>query len=250
MVEFTVKIVGCDIRMIVLHPETKELFSDYLTEADPLFTIESSDALIQKERQLMKQADAENRHQIDGFSDSQIESNYLYREVAEQLSQYGVVLIHGSAVAVDGEGYIFVAPSGTGKSTHTRLWREAFGNRAVMINDDKPLLKCTDEGILVYGSPWNGKHQLSSNISVPLKAVCFLERGEENKIEETASRDAFLSMLKSIYHSKIAEKEAWILQSLQCIRQRTAFFRLECNMRQEAAIVAYDGMSKTRKIGW
>ena len=249
MIESTVKIAGCSMKMKVLHPEIKALFSDYLTEDGPLFTIESSEELIEKERLLMKHIDEESRLQIDGFSDSEIESNYLYREVAEQLSQYGVVLLHGSAVAVDGEGYIFVAPSGTGKSTHTRLWREVFGNRAVMINDDKPLLKCTDEEIMVYGSPWNGKHQLSTNISVPLKAVCFLARGKENRIRLVSDREAFLPLLKAVYHSKTPERERCILRSLQCVRRATGFYTLECNMEQEAATVAFEGMNGENTSG-
>ena len=249
MVEFTAKIAGYAMAVRALYPETKELFRDYLTEEQPFAAIESGEVLIQKERRLLKKTDAANRRQTDGFSDRQIESNFLYREVAERLSPHGVVLMHGSAVAVDGEAYIFVAPSGTGKSTHTRLWREVFGERAVMINDDKPLLKCTDEGILVCGSPWNGKHQLGSNISVPLKAVCFLARGKENRIEPINAADAFLPMLKSVYHSEAAEKEACILRSLQCVRQRTEFYRLECTMEQAAAIAAYEGMNSERNSG-
>lgn len=245
MVEFTAKIAGYAMAIRALYPETKELFRDYLTEEQPSITIESNETLIQKERRLLKKTEAVP---ADGFSDCQIESNFLYREVAERLSPHGVVLMHGSAVAVDGEAYIFVAPSGTGKSTHTHLWREVFGERAVMINDDKPLLKCTEAGIVVYGSPWNGKHQLGGNISVPLKAVCFLARGKENRIEPINAADAFLPMLKSVYHSEAAEKEACILRSLQCVRQRTEFYRLICNMQQEAAIIAFEGMNSERNI--
>lgn len=244
MVEFTAKIAGYTIVIKALYPETKEIFKDYLTDEQPYVTIESSEELIVAERQLLRETDVEKKLSVDDFSDAEIESNFLYREVAEQLSTQKIVLIHGSAVAVDGEGYIFVAPSGTGKSTHVRLWRKMFGDRAVMINDDKPLIRCTDDGITVCGSPWDGKHHLSTNISVPLKAICFLERGKENRIEPIAATEAFLPMLKAVYHSKEAEREARILRSLQHIRQKTSFYRLWCNMEPNAAIVSYEGMKK------
>lgn len=242
MVEFTAKIAGYAIALKALYPETKELFKNYLTQEQPSVSIESSEDLILTERQLLKKADVEEKLPVDDFSDAEIESNFLYREVAEQLSTHETVLIHGSAVAVDGEGYIFVAPSGTGKSTHVRLWRKMFGSRAVMINDDKPLLKCSADGIIVFGSPWDGKHHLSTNISVPLKAICFLERGKENHIEQIVNTDGFLPMLKAVYHSKEAEREACILQSLQHVSKKISFYRLWCNMEPDAATVSYKGM--------
>lgn len=244
MVEFTAKIAGYTIVIKALYPETKEIFKDYLTDEQPYVTIESSEELIVAERQLLRETDVEKKLSVDDFSDAEIESNFLYREVAEQLSTQKIVLIHGSAVAVDGEGYIFVAPSGTGKSTHVRLWRKMFGDRAVMINDDKPLIRCTDDGITVCGSPWDGKHHLSTNISVPLKAICFLERGKDNHIVAISNTEGFIPMLKAIYHSKEAEREACILRSLQRIRQKTSFYRLWCNMEPNAAIVSYEGMKK------
>lgn len=242
MIEITVNIAGYAFAIRALYPETEKLFEDYLTEDAPLFIIESGTDQIAAERQLLKKNTETGSRSVETFSDALIESNYFYREVAERLSRYGVILLHGSAVAVDGEAYIFVAPSGTGKSTHTRLWREAFGERAVMINDDKPLLKCTDHGIFACGSPWNGKHHLSRNMIVPLKAICFLGRAKENHIERISSEAAFMPMLTASYQSKTADREACILQSLQCVRKQIAFYRLRCNTDPGAASVSYEEM--------
>ena len=116
------------------------------------------------------------------FTDEYLETLAVYRKIAEQLLSYDTILFHGSVIAVDGEGYLFTAKSGTGKSTHARLWRENFGDRAVMVNDDKPLLRITKDGVIAYGTPWDGKHRLSANTSVPLKGICILERATENQI--------------------------------------------------------------------
>ncbi len=84
--------------------------------------------------------------ETDGISSAgtRIWRRWPYRKLAESLLEYGVLLFHGSSVAVDGFGYIFAAQSGTGKSTHARLWRELLGERAVMVNDDK--VRCSTRG--------------------------------------------------------------------------------------------------------
>lgn len=97
------------------------------------------------------------------YSRGYLESLAVYRKISEAVLDHDAFLFHCSAVAVDGEAYLFSAPSGTGKSTHTRLWRERFGERAVMINDDKPLIRMEEGTFYVYGTPWNGKHHLSVN---------------------------------------------------------------------------------------
>ena len=124
-------------------------------------------------------------------ADAYIETLAVYRKIAEQMPTYDTVLFHSSAVAVDGAAYLFAAKSGTGKSTHARLWRELLGDRAIMINDDKPLLRITDAGATVFGTPWNGKHRLGTNGSAPVRAICVLERGVQNNIERIGPKEAY-----------------------------------------------------------
>jgi hypothetical protein len=95
------------------------------------------------------------------------------------------LLFHASAVCIDGNGYIFTAPSGTGKSTHTAYLKQLLGERFKYINDDKPLLRFNEKEncFYVYGTPWDGKHHRSENIKAPLKAVCFITRGEPQVIK-------------------------------------------------------------------
>lgn len=146
-------------------------------------------------------------------------------------------------IAVDGIGYLFTAKSGVGKSTHTRLWREQFGDRAVMINDDKPLLRITAEGVTAYGTPWNGKHHLSTNTAVPLKAVCVLGRGGINHIEPADKKDVYPLLCQQSYR---ASDPAGMLLTLKLIEQLCSavpLYRLSCNMDPEAALVAYQGMN-------
>ena len=99
-----------------------------------------------------------------------------------QLLKYNGMLLHASAVVKDGYAYLFSAPCGTGKSTHTGLWLKTFGDDAYILNDDKPALRFEDGTWYAYGTPWSGKHDISTNVRVPVAGICFLHRAKENTI--------------------------------------------------------------------
>lgn len=182
------------------------------------------------------------------FPEPYLETLAVYRKMATVMPQSGVMLLHGSVIAVDGEGYMFTASSGTGKSTHVRLWREMFGERAVMVNDDKPLIRVSGgenpERAIVYGTPWDGKHHLSSNISVPLKAICILERGEKNEIEKLTLDDAYTMLLQQSFRPENPMGMMMVMQMLTKLAENIGLYRLKCNMDPEASRVAYEGMNK------
>lgn len=172
-----------------------------------------------------------------------VEAMAIFRKIAEALPDFDCFLMHGSAVAVDGQGYMFTAPSGTGKSTHVSLWRELFGERAVMVNDDKPFIRLSDDGIYVCGSPWNGKHGLGENICVPLKAICFLNRGEKNSIVPVTPHDAFPSLLRQIYRPADPAALEKTIRLIDRVSTETGLYKLYCNMEPEAAAISYAGMN-------
>jgi len=176
------------------------------------------------------------------FSDGEYEITAVYRSIAEKINALGRIVFHGSVVAVDGEAYLFTAKSGTGKSTHTRLWREYFGDKAVMINDDKPILYITDNGVIVYGTPYNGKHRIGNNISAPLKAICILERGENNKIVKITKSQAYAMLLQQVYRPQNKTGMASTLKLIDKLAEKTELYCLECNMDISAAETAYNGM--------
>lgn len=117
------------------------------------FHIATTQYDIDFEREKSAREDTKEGIPIRQFSDAYLETLAVYRKIADYLLSCDTLLFHGSVIAVDGEGYLFTAKSGTGKSTHTRLWREYFGERAVIVNDDKPLLHITDSGVTAYGTP-------------------------------------------------------------------------------------------------
>ena len=120
----------------------------------------------------------------------------IYKKISNALPGFDAFVMHSSVVAVDGLAYAFAAESGTGKSTHTRYWREVLGNRVTVINGDKPIYRFSDDKLMAYGTPWCGKESWQSNTAAPLKALCLLERGKENEIFAV---DPF-EMLDEVFH--------------------------------------------------
>lgn len=244
MTEFTVKLAELPVRIRAIHPEMERFLRQYTTEEEPLFTIEMEPADLLRERELDAESRAAAGEPPLKTSDRYIETLAIYRKLAERLVEWDVLLFHGSVIAVDGTAYLFTAKSGTGKSTHTRLWREAFGDRAVMINDDKPLLRVTEEGVTAYGTPWNGKHRLGGNLSAPLKALCVLTRDKTNHIEPIPAGDAFPILFQQCYRPRDPAKMPRVLELLERMSRKVRLYRLGCNMEPEAAIVSYNGMQE------
>ena len=218
---------------------------DITTESVTRITITQSD--IDFEREKSAREDVREGIHIRQFSDAYLETLAVYRKIADHLLSCDTLLFHGSVIAVDGEGYLFTAKSGTGKSTHTRLWREYFGERAVMVNDDKPLLHITDSGVTVYGTPWDGKHRLSTNTAVPLNGIFLLERDTTNHIEPAAPHVVYPLIVQQTNRSFTADGMKQTLSLIDHMLSVVPVYRLGCNMDIEAARVAYEGMNRLKK---
>lgn len=196
------------------------------------------------ERETSAREDEVEGKPVRQFSDGYLETLAVYRQIAERMPAYDTILFHGSCVAVDGTGYLFAAKSGTGKSTHTRLWRELLGDRAVMINDDKPLIRVAEEGAVIFGTPWDGKHRLSRNISVPLKSICLLYRAPENQIRPISEREAYPLLLQQVYRPMDSEAMRKTLTLVDRLAAAVSLWRLGCNMDIQAAQVAFEAMKE------
>ncbi len=121
------------IAVTSLYDEVHRLCADYRIPGPAAdFSVKISRSDIDYERMKSAREDEIEGIPIRQFSDGYLETLAVYRRIAEKMPEYRTLLFHGSCVAVDGAGYLFTAKSGTGKSTHTRLWREMLGNRAAM----------------------------------------------------------------------------------------------------------------------
>lgn len=243
MGQFRMEIAGQTAVVNALFDSTPAYFRNYLSEKSPDFSI-----TVTPESLLFEQQDALEEARREGFrprffSDPFLERAAIQRQFAEQLFSRDVLLFHGSAIAVDGKGYLFTAKSGTGKSTHTRFWRELLGSRAVMVNDDKPFLTIRPEGVWVSGSPWSGKHGLDCNITVPLQGICLLQRGTENAILPVQVSDALPRLLHESYCPLDGSKREAFEALVFRLASAVPLWRMTCTREPEAAVVAFEAMS-------
>ena len=158
------------------------------------------------------------------------------------LLDFDGMLLHSSAVMLDGKAYLFTAPCGTGKSTHTQLWLQVFGQRAAILNDDKPALRLENGVWYAYGTPWSGKTDQNINTRVPLAGICVLSRGAENKIYPHEGKQAIHDILEQTARSVDSAFMIKLLRLLDRLITQVPVWKLECNMDPQAALVSYGAM--------
>ena len=124
----------------------------------------------------------------------------IYMESCAQfyyhLLYFNGMMLHASAIEYNDKAYLFSGPSGIGKSTHTRLWQSLYGDAVQVFNDDKPALRRLDDGWYAYGTPWCGKDGINQNKNVTLGGICFLKRGECDKIRRLDKKEAMQAVSK------------------------------------------------------
>lgn len=238
----TYRIAEKNIQITSIHSKVHDYCKLYKTNGVPDFSVETVQNDIDFEREKSARENIAEGHPVVNYPDEYLEELAVYRKIVEKMLDYDTFLFHGSVISVDGEGYLFTAKSGTGKSTHTRLWRELFGDRAVMVNDDKPLLRVTDKGVTVYGTPYNGKHGLGCNIAVPLKSICILTRAEENNICSVSPEKVYPILLQQVYRPSDKDKLLKTIDLIDRTVKHVKLYKLGCNMDLSAAEIAYNGM--------
>ena len=239
--DFKISLAGVTVAVHSIHDEVYRLCADYLTDGAPDFAVTTSQADIDFERE-KSDREALYEHRVpEHFPDSYLETLAVYRAIAVGMLAFDAYLMHGAVVAVDGKGYLFTAPSGVGKTTHTRLWLEHVPG-AFMVNGDKPLLRFRGGGVEVCGTPWAGKEGVNTNVIVPLRAVCVLERGEKNRIEPLPFLEGYATLLQQTYRPADAVSLQTTMGFVRRLGEAVKLYRLTCNMEPEAALTAYAGM--------
>ena len=238
MYTFTIRLADINIQVNTKYESISKRMKDYIINDNNIaFSIEVND----KKRNETKES-LIRFNEGYSFDDDYVEYISIHSLIADELLNYDILLMHGSCLSIDGKGIIFTAASGTGKSTHSRLYRQAYGDRVKMINDDKPLLICKEDEIIACGSPWCGKHNLGCNEKVKLEAVVYLERGIDNSIELVNPSDVFEKLFIQTYHSKNKLNEIKAFNLLSKICKNTKMFKLKCNMNDDAPIISYNGI--------
>ena len=162
---------------------------------------------------------------------------------AALLPRFQGMMLHSSAVICRGKAYLFSAPSGTGKSTHTEKWIRLFG--AEYLNDDKPALRLVDGNWMAFGTPWSGKHDLSQPTGVPLGGIAVLHRDGENAIRPMEPAEALPYLMSQTAYKLPAKRMDSLLSVMDALLRDVPIWHLTCRNDDEAAYVSYRAMVGT-----
>lgn len=170
-------------------------------------------------------------------------SSMLRIVFAQAILPHGAISVHASVVVNDGKGFLFMGKSGTGKSTHSGLWLKHIDG-SWLLNDDNPMLRLTEGGVRVYGSPWSGKTHCYRNESAPVAGIVRLKQAPRNRFRVCEDIAAFSAVLPgcSVLRQDTRLHEA-LCETLAELTERTLVGELECLPDREAAEVCRRGMA-------
>ena len=227
-------IAGIIVDMNIRFPRLRRQSEAYIYTGD-----RPADVTIRLDEAFFRDRLAENPH----LDYDMIEYIYMGSEFYNALIHFNGMLLHSSCVVYNGEAYLFSAPCGTGKSTHTQIWLKRFEG-SYILNDDKPAIRLTDRGIYAFGTPFSGKTDLNVNTGVPIKGICVLGRDSVNHIEPITAEDALFNILNQTVRPASEDVMDKLLTTLDSVMRGVPVYRLYCNMEPEAAEVAYSGMNR------
>lgn len=176
------------------------------------------------------------------FPDGYIENICLYRSLCRQIPALNRILLHSSVLSYNGNAYGFLGRSGTGKSTHTRLWF-TYVKGVDIVNGDKPILEYKDGEFWAHGTPWMGKEGWGKNTSAPLKGLCFLEQAKENSIEKITKAQAVSRIFTQVF---LPEDELMVEKTLEWIDrlvETVPMYVLKCTISQDAVRCSYEALT-------
>ncbi len=217
----------------------EKLCKNYITDDENAdLKVSCTDAEITSEKEICSLELGEERDL--GY----VESICIYRHICLFLPQNNAFVLHGAVIEKDDFAYAFLARSGTGKSTHIKLWAQAFPGEVKIVNGDKPIIRKIDGAYYAYGTPWCGKEGWNRNVRSRLRAICFLERGEVNTIEPIAKKLSALRIMKQILIPKDELSALRTFELMDDFLKNVDTWLLHCDISTEAAIVSHDAMTR------
>ena len=222
------------VDMNVRFPKLRNQSKDYIYDGE-----RQTDVAINLSEEFYSVAQQENPH----LDYEMIEYIWMGARYYNALIDYDGMLLHSSCVVKDNKAYLFSAPCGTGKSTHTQIWLKRYPD-AYILNDDKPALRIKKDGVYAFGTPFSGKTDLNVNKGVPVGGICILDRDTTNHIEKISADDALFNILNQTVRPAQSEAMDKMLTTLDTILRNVPVYRLYCDMELEAAEVSYNGMNK------
>jgi len=232
---FTVRLADKIIQIENIHPELKVFCKDYIIEdVIPDYSI----VLTDEDIRLEQDATEEN-----AFSPQYLETLATLRKLAEIFPSCKRILFHGASISYHDKAYLFTAPSGTGKSTHIRLWKKYLGNDVKIVNGDKPFISLEQETPIIYGTPWAGKERWQRNCQAPLCGICFVTRGTTNTIRRIKPEECITELLHQVFIPTDPTAVALTLELVDLLVKRVPLYLLSCDISEEAVRCSFEALT-------
>ncbi len=232
MPEFVVDIANLNIKVNCKYGFTRDFCGEYVTDNEPDFSVSVSEDAIDREIE------------ISPFEPSRpyAESICVYREIAEKLPFYDRLVFHGAVISYKNKGYIFTAPSGTGKTTHISLWHKYVGGVDV-VNGDKPVLHITEDFTEAYATPYAGKEGFQNHSHEKLRGICLIEQSKENSIRRIAVSDCLMRIMTQVYKPYDTAAAVKTLDLLDKLLRNVPVYLLGCDMSENAVKCSYEALT-------
>ena len=229
----TLKIANLNIDVQYENKKISDLCRDYVVDE------KGSDI-----RVIYDKGMCENEAALSGHIGAPAEFASIYRQIAEALPRYHRAVFHGAVVSYGGKAYMFIAKSGTGKTTHVNLWRKYFEGVDI-INGDKPIIAVENEKAVAYGTPWAGKEMWQKNTCAPLGGICLIKRGSKNSIKKIEKDDLLGTILRQVYMPENADSLNLTMKIIDDIISLVPIYELTCDISKEAAECSFKALTKT-----
>ena len=222
------EIAGLKVDMNPIHERMRKQSESYLSSGNPVIHVHSNPM-------------DEIRILTEDPNEGDLEYICYSADFCRKIVDHGRFFIHASAVVYQGEAYLFSAPSGTGKSTHTSFWNQVLPDTYIL-NDDKPVLQPCKDGITVWGTPFAGKTDLHVNTHVPLKGICFLKQGSENRIRKLNEEEGLALLLNNTWRPSDINTMNTLLDMMEQVVSKTGIYEMSCTESEEAALLSFHTM--------
>lgn len=240
-----VSLAGVPVRVTVRNAFAARSFEPFVVEGgpaagSPAIAVRASDEDIAYEREF-----------APDYGQAALELSALHRQVGAAMAPLDRIVFHACVLEYEGRAYAFTAPSGTGKSTHARLWMKYLGHDARVLNGDKPFLYLPPEGgVVVYGSPWTGKEGWGYNGRAPLAGVCLIHQAPACSIERMDADDAIEPIMRQCYIPRDDPAvTVAVLRNIGRLLKRAPLWRMGCDISETAVKTSFETMTGKKYCG-
>lgn len=238
MEKFNVEFAKLNIEVNCNYGYTRRFCRDYLTESPADFSITVSEGEVKEE------VESSPYNPRPDYA----ESICVYREIAKQLPFFNRMVFHGAVISYNGKGYLFTAPSGTGKTTHISLWQQYIENVDI-VNGDKPILHIENKEAEAFATPYSGKEGYQNHSSIMLGGICLIKRGAENKIERVSAGTILTEIMNQIFLPYEADAVVKTLELLDSLLTSVPVYVLECNISEDAVKTSFEALTGEKYKG-